>query len=150
VKDFDAYIAPNRRDRVPYTIVASLRNVHHTLLKRIDGYLRCNPLLIMELHWQEPAEYGGSGSIRQKLYRLLRILSLSEWSRSRFLDCPFQVYIASYVDIPANWIENLPKHVQVHRMNVDMPQESKKLPKLRVEKRRNTKVLESGSKRQKV
>lgn len=62
----------------------------------------------------------------------------------------FQVYIASYVDIPANWIENLPKHGEVHRMNVDLPKESKKLPKLRVEKRKNTKVLESGSKRQKV
>jgi hypothetical protein len=63
---------------------------------------------------------------------------------------PFQLFIATHVYIPAEWLQNLPKHVEVHRMNVDLPQECKQLPKLRGEKRKNRGRGEKVSKRRKV
>jgi hypothetical protein len=150
VRDYDATVADNRRERVPYVLVASLRNVHHQLIERIEMCLKEDPSSILELQWIKPAQYDEWGCVRQKLYRLLRILGMSEWSNSRFMAGPFHLFIASHVDIPDDWTENLRKHVEVHRMNVILPKECKKLPKLRGEKRKNRGRGERVSKRRKV
>lgn len=122
-----------------YTHLASVRNMHKFIGQLLFDDLAAQPEGIEELEWIVPHEYANWGAAKKKIYKLLQILSLIKWANRPPLTEPFNLWIANYFILPAEWL-NVKPHVRIHRFDVQLLEKNNNKKKKKIEQKERTVV----------